>query len=192
MHVRMWFLGAAAALAVSCGGGRDEGFLAVEPATPAVSVGETVVLTALPPSDWSGEVEWEVQGLYGGGLLQSRGLRVTYVPPAAAGTYTVNLRATGADGRVHKQAVEVRVLGSAAIEPASARVLPGASVQFRAVLKGVPREAVVWAVTEEGGGEIGPDGRYTAPQRPGTYHVTAAAGQDGATAATAVVTVAPR
>jgi len=192
MHIRIGILAGAALLALGCGGGRDEGFLAVEPATPAVTVGENLVLTALPPADWSGEVEWEVQGLYGGGLLQSRGLRVTYVPPPASGTYTVHLRATGPDGKVHRQSLEVRVLGSASLEPSSARVAPGGIVQFRASFRGVAREGVIWAVTEDGGGEVSSDGRYIAPSRPGTYHVTATSAQDAATTATALVTVAPR
>lgn len=192
MHIRIGILAGVAVLALGCGGGRDEGFLAVEPATPAVAVGENLTLTAQPPPDWSGEVEWEVQGLYGGGLLQSRGLRVTYVPPPASGTYVVHLRAVGPDGKVHRQSVEVKVLGSASLEPSAARVAPGGTVQFKATFKGVAREGIVWAVTEDGGGDVTPEGRYTAPARPGTYHVTATSAQDAATTATAVVTVAPR
>lgn len=179
---------AIALLALACGGGQDPHQLAVEPEAPAVAVGETLVLQARPQGDQGQEADWEVQEQYGGGLLQSQGLRVTYVPPEAAGTYHLILRSPGRDGRMRKQVVEVRVVPSPTIEPASARLQPGSAVTFRVRMRGLARDAATWAV--EGEGEIGPDGRYVAPRRPGIYHVTATSVVDPSAVARATVTVA--
>jgi len=182
-------LSSALLLALACGGGRDGRTVAIEPEAPAVLVGETLALSAHPQADLGGDVEWEVKEAYGGGLLQSQGLRVTYVPPEAAGTYHLVLRGTGRDGRPFKQDVEVRVLPSAQLEPMSPRLQPGQSLQFRVRMKGLPRDAAVWAVEEAAGGDIGPEGRYTAPRKPGVYHVTAASASDPSAYARATVTV---
>lgn len=175
---------AAVALMAACGGGRDPRQLVVEPEVPAVVVGETLVITARAQGDGVADPEWEVQEMYGGGLLQSQGPRVTYVPPEAAGTYHLVVRNRG-----YKQAVEVRVLPCPVLEPLSPRVAPGASLTFRVRMRGLPRDAAVWTVDEAEGGEIGPDGRYTAPRRPGVYHVTATSTADPSTSARATVTV---
>ncbi len=175
---------AAVALMAACGGGRDPRQLVVEPEAPAVVVGETLVITARAQGDGVADPEWEVQEMYGGGLLQSQGPRVTYVPPEAAGTYHLVVRNRG-----YKQAVEVRVLPCPVLEPLSPRVAPGASLTFRVRMRGLPRDAAVWTVDEPEGGEIGPDGRYTAPRRPGVYHVTATSTADPSTSARATVTV---
>ena len=181
---------AAAALALACGGGRDGGPLAIEPDPTTVMVGEHLPIQAHAAEDLGADVAWEVQELYGGGLLQSQGLRVTYVPPEAAGTYHLVVRATGRDGRVRKQVVEVRVLPSPSLEPASPRLQPGFSILFRARMRGLSRDTVTWSVAEADGGEITPEGRYTAPARPGLYHVTATSTVDPAASALATVTVA--
>jgi hypothetical protein len=57
-------------------------------------------------------------------------------------------------------------------------------------MRGLPRDAAVWAVDEPDGGEITADGRYTAPRKPGIYHVTATSAAEPGAAATATVTVA--
>lgn len=175
---------AAVALLAGCGGGRDPRQLVVEPEAPAVIVGETLVLSARAQGDAAADPEWEVQEMYGGGLLNSQGPRVTYVPPEAAGTYHLVLRTPG-----HKQTVEVRVLPSPVLEPHSPRIPPGSSVTFRVRMRGLPRDAAVWTVEEAEGGEITADGRYTAPRRPGVYHVTATSAADPSASARATVTV---
>lgn len=173
-----------AALAVACGGGRDSNALVVEPESPTVVVGETLVLTARAPGDAAADPDWEVQEMYGGGLLRSQGPRVTYVPPEAAGTYHLVLRTPG-----HKQVVEVRVLPSPVLEPLAPRLQPGSSMTFRVRMRGLPRDAALWTVDEPDGGEITADGRYTAPRRPGVYHVTATSASDPSAVARATVTV---
>lgn len=186
---KVWVV-AGAALALACGGGHDQGLVAVDPDSPAVLVGETLALTAAPQYGQGSELTWEVQEAYGGGLLQSQGQRVTYVPPEAAGTYHLIVEAPGRSGRMQKQVVEVRVLPNPVIDLASARVQPGFTLAYRVRMKGLPRDTATWAVEEPEGGEITQDGRYTAPRRPGVYHITATSTVDPSAVARATVTVA--
>lgn len=173
--------------ALACGGGRYDQPLRVRPEAPSVRVGDTLVLTA--GDDEGGEVDWEVQEAYGGGLLQSHGPRITYVPPEAAGAYHLVLRTQAPGGHGHKQVVEIRVLPDPVLEPAAPHVPPAGSVQFRARMKGLARDAATWAVEEADGGEITQDGHYTAPRRPGVYHVIATATGDPTASARTPVTV---
>jgi hypothetical protein len=161
----------------------------VDPEPRTVSVGDQLTLTARPAAELAGDLEWQVQEPYGGGLRNSVGASTVYYAPQTAGTYHLELRADRADGRHIKQLVEIQVLPVLAVEPASATVAAGGSVGFSASLKGLPRGTVAWAVEESGGGEISEDGRYQAPGKPGTYHVTATATVDPQTVCRATVTV---
>jgi hypothetical protein len=184
-----WLTGLALLTVLDCGGGADHATFAVEPESPVVAAGEQVQLTARPIVDLGGDLEWEVQERYGGGLLHSQGPAVTYVAPDVAGTYHLILRAPRKDGRPLKQILAVQVVGSFTLEPGSARVAPGGGVTFTARLKGLPKGAVRWGVQEPGGGEITEEGRYTAPSRHGTYHVTAVFAADPSVYSQATVTV---
>jgi len=176
-------------LTLACGGGRELQTMAIEPDPPTVMVGENLVITARPQVEAAGDVDWEVEERYGGGLLQSQGLRVTYVPPEAAGTYHLILRTQGRSGRLQQQEVAVRVLPSPTVDPGLARLAPGGSLQFRVRMRGLTRDSATWAVEEADGGEITPDGHYTAPRRPGLYHLVATSTLDPAVCARATVTV---
>lgn len=59
-----------------------------------------------------------------------------------------------------------------ALDPPVSAVAPGETVAFAATVSGSD-EPVVWEVVEPGGGAIDERGRYTAPAREGTFHVTA-------------------
>jgi hypothetical protein len=174
---------------LACGGGADHATFAVEPETPVVAAGEQVQLTARTTVDLGGELEWEVQERYGGGLLHSQGPAVTYVAPDVAGLYHLILRAPRRDGRPLKQVLAIQVVGAFTLEPGHPRVAPGGVVAFTARLKGLPRGAVRWGIQEPGGGEISEEGRYTAPARPGIYHVTALYAADPSVYSQATVTV---
>jgi hypothetical protein len=176
-------------LALGCGAGPDSAPFTVEPEVPAVAVGDQLVLLARPNVDLSGDLEWEVQELYGGGLLNSQGPTITYLAPEAAGTYHLLLRAPRRDGRNLKQTIEVRVLATPSLEPGNPRVAPGGAVQFTAHMKGLPRNTARWSVEEGNGGEIGEDGRYLAPARTGTYHVLAVSTLDPTVSARGTVVV---
>lgn len=180
------------ALAVSfllgCGGATPPSF-SVAPESRTVVVGDHLPMTATANVDLTGELEWEVEEVYGGGLRNSVGAHTVYFAPEAAGTYHVVLRATRADGHKLKQAVEIRVLPLFTVDPPSAQVAPGGTVVFSTAVRGLGRGAVKWSVDEPGGGEISEDGRYQAPAKAGTYHVSAVSSVDPQVSARATVVV---
>ena len=176
-------------LLLGCGGGAGPASLDVAPEPRTVLVGDPLTLTASSGTDLASELEWEVEEPFGGGLRNSQGMSTVYFAPEAAGTFHLVLRATLVDGRKLKQTVEIRVLPIIRVEPASAQVAQGGAVTFTAPLKGLPRQMLKWSVEETDGGEIDQDGRYLAPSRPGTYHVTAASASDPLASARATVTV---
>jgi hypothetical protein len=182
--------GPAVLLLLHCGGGAASSGFTVEPEPRTVLVGEQLALSARPAADLAGDLEWQVQEPYGGGLRNSVGEATVYFAPPAAGTYHLILRGDRTDGRRMKETVEVRVLPVPSLEPTSPQVPPGGSVTFTATMKGLPRNTVNWAIEEPNGGEIAEDGRYQAPTRPGSYHVTATSTFDPQAIARATVVVA--
>ena len=65
------------------------------------------------------------------------------------------------------------------LTPMSASTAPGGVIAFSASMNypaGMRplRQPVKWAVAEKDGGEVTMNGRYTAPAKPGTYHVSVA------------------
>src|SRR5581483_8076011 len=75
------------------------------------------------------------------------------------------------------------------IFPEDPAVTTGNKQTFKAEVTGLS-PAVSWEVQEgSNGGSITPDGTYTAPPTPGTYHITAISQDDPANAATVEVTV---
>ena len=175
--------------ALACGGGASTGSFLVDPSDPVVSAGDQIVIVAQPATDLGGDLDWEVEEAYGGGLLRTHGPRVTYVAPEAAGLYHLVIRSTRPNGQALKQTVTVQVVGSSSIDPPHARLAPGAGADFTSRLRGLGSAAVRWSVLESGGGSITENGHYTAPSRPGTYHVTATAMADATVTAQATVTV---
>jgi hypothetical protein len=174
---------------LACGGGADSSSVAVDPEPRLVAVGDQLPLTAHPGVDLAGDLEWEVQEPYGGGLRNSVGESTVYFAPPAAGTYHLVLRAVRADGRRLRQEVAVQVLPIPSLEPAEVQVPPAGTVAFKAAMKGLPRNTVTWAVEEAEGGEITSDGQYQAPSKRGTYHVTATSTLDPGASARATVVV---
>ena len=183
------FLSLTLLLTLACGGGSDSTPFVVEPQTPVVSAGERLQIAAQPTVDLGGEVEWEVQELYGGGLLKTQGPTVTYVAPDAAGTYHLTLRSHKLDGHSLKQTVTVQVVATSAIDPAHARVAPGAGIDFTVRMKGLTNGAMRWSIREPDGGTITETGHYTAPGRAGTFHLKATSVEDPSLTAQATVNV---
>jgi len=163
---------AALALLMGCASGSDGGF-AVEPSEPVVRVGEQLALVAQPQEDGIRELEWEVQEIYGGGFTHSRGLRVTYVAPSTAGKFHLVLHSVRSNGAVVRNIQEIRVIPVMTLVPAASHVSPSGSQVFAVKIKGLSNASVTWSVEEANGGSIQSDGRYTAPQHAGTYHVLA-------------------
>jgi len=173
---------------LACGGASAPSF-SVAPEPRTVVVGDQLALSASPNADLAGDLEWEVEEPFGGGLRNSVGQSTVYFAPEAAGTYHLMLRATRADGRKLKQSVEVRVLPIVTLAPASALVGQGGAVNFSISIKGLGRNTVKWSVDEPDGGEIDQDGRYLPPPKAGTYHVSAVSILDPQVSARATVVV---
>lgn len=165
-------------LLVGCSSGGSQDGFSVEPAEPTVHVGEQLVLLAQPQEDMAREPEWDVQETFGGGFTQSKGLRATYVAPAMAGKYHVVIRSVRANGTQVRTVQEIHVLPVMAIQPATARVAPGATLPLSLKLKGLQPSAVQWSLEESGAGTLQQDGLYTAPDHAGTYHVVVTSTQD--------------
>lgn len=175
-------------LVLHCGGGSSGSNFNVEPEPRTLTVGDRMVLSARPAEPLDGEVQWELEDPYGGGLRNSQGESTLYYAPEKAGIYHLTLRANRADGRQMKQTVIIQVLPVPTVAPSSAQVPPGGTVAFSANMKGLARNTVTWSV-EADGGAIDPEGVYQAPSRPGTYHVTATSTLDPSVSAQASVVV---
>lgn len=187
--LRLTLLTALALMTLGCSSGDPNEGLALNPALPVARVGESLTIATQALEELATEPEWEIQEFHGGGFTQSRGFTITYVAPPAAGTYHLVARATRPDGSRLKQIVEVKVLADPRIEPPTANLVPGASRAFAARMCGLPRATVTWTVEEPEGGTISPEGQYTAPSQPGTYHIIATSTVDPTVSATATVRV---
>ncbi|MCC6809661.1 MAG: hypothetical protein IT381_19685 [Deltaproteobacteria bacterium] len=75
------------------------------------------------------------------------------------------------------------------ISPASATLSTGRVLNFLASVRDDTGGGVAWSVLEANGGTIQSDGRYSAPQGPGDFHVVATSVNDPSRTATAVVRV---
>lgn len=174
---------------LGCTSGSADRGIAVDPPMPAVRVGEQMVLSAEPLEDLAHPPEWEVQEPSGGGFLNSRGMRTTYVAPVSAGRYTLVLRSTRPDGSKIKSTQVIRVLPLLQIEPSQVRLAPRGTADFNVRIKGLPKSTVTWSIEESEGGSISSDGTYTAPGHSGLYHVVATSTLDSDAVAIATVHV---
>jgi hypothetical protein len=75
------------------------------------------------------------------------------------------------------------------VAPEVAAVDAGKTQLFVATVSGIANQAVVWSVTEAGGGAVTAAGIYTAPAASGTYHVVATSQVDRTRQGTATVYV---
>src|SRR5438105_646673 len=183
MRTRTW---AVAALVVSaCGGKTEKNSRSVLPPPPEVGisvtpqsvsllVGASQKFTATVTGTADTSVAWSLAEGTAGGAISSDG---AYTTPAVAGTYHV-VATAGADQTKSASATVVvspAPVASIAIDPAAADLTPGATLQLRATVSGVPDTAVLWSVREgDAGGSVDDRGLYTAPQAAGLYHVVAA------------------
>lgn len=106
-----------------------------------------------------------------GTILPAGPGRLTYMAPATAGTYQVQVDA--GDQRAQAQITVIPPV-AVTLAPAQAVLAAGTSIQFTAQVQGDPQQAVAWAVAEgAAGGVLSSTGLYAAPAAPGTYHVIA-------------------
>lgn len=158
---------------MACSSGVKEAPFVIEPAPVILRVGERAILSARPQDPVLEEPQWDIQDMDGGTLVKSKGTTVTYAAPAQAGKYRIVVSAPKADGQRARQVVDIEVIPAVQVEPGAPTLAQGATLTFQAKVKGVPQSKITWSLEEEEGGRITPEGLYTAPSRPGTYHVVA-------------------
>jgi len=170
-------------------GSSSQDVLYIDAPTSIVKVGERIPLTAQATEVLAAPPEWDVQELQGGSLMRTTGVQVTYLAPPYAGTYHIIARATRTNGQKVKAVQTIIVQPQIAIEPASVRLMGGGTHAFNVTVKGVEPPKILWSVDESDGGSITSAGVYTAPLKPGYYHVTATAQTEWQPSATATVRV---
>ncbi|TAK06245.1 MAG: hypothetical protein EPO39_09415, partial [Candidatus Manganitrophaceae bacterium] len=136
-------------------------------------------------------VRWDLQEGEAGGSIAPDG---NYTAPAAPGVYhivAVNLADPSDHATAEVEVVKSPVV-SVAVEPAVLTLPPEGSRLFTATVSSSDQTAVTWSVVEgEIGGSVDPQGHYTAPATPGTYHVVATSAADPTKQAEATVRVLP-
>ncbi|GMT96846.1 hypothetical protein KH5H1_09650 [Corallococcus caeni] len=171
----------------------DSGPVTVTPKTVTVKAGEKTTLNASVKDAKDPRVLWSVEGGDSHGTISSSGV---YTAPAEAGTYTVV--ATNAVDTSKKDTATVKVEAVQAptvivkVTPEAVTIGQGTATDLTAEVSGSSITAVQWAV--EGGdenGTVSSAGRYTAPNRAGTFTVTATSVADPTKKASASVTVEP-
>jgi len=167
--------------------------LTVDPSPVSLEPGEALAFAATGHEALAGRPEtlaWSVQES-GGGTVDATG---NYMTPETEGTFHVVAASTADARKKATVTVQVRRRGiRVRITPSVATLSTGDSTTFTALVRGTRSRqstAVKWSVPEgASGGTIDTSGRYTAPDAPGTYHVTAVSVADASKKATATVTV---
>jgi hypothetical protein len=173
---------------IACGYSSQE-VLYIDAPSFTINVGERISLTAQATELLTAPPEWEVQELDGGTIMQFKGQQVTYMAPPHAGRYHVIARASMANGQKVKATQVIVVQPQITIEPASLRAAPGGTYSFNVKVKGIELPKIQWSVEESDGGSISASGLYTAPTKPGFYHIVATAQTEWQSVATATVRV---
>ena len=118
-----------------------------------------------------------------GGSISETGL---FTAPSTGGTYEVTATSRAAPQR--KAVAKVTAIAvNVTVSPANTTMFTGGKRQFTAQVTGHPNTAVNWSSPT--GGSVDASGLYTAPETPGTYHVTAQSQANPASTGTAGVTV---
>ena len=102
-------------------------------------------------------------------------------PAAVAAFISLSAACTGGSG-----GPEITVT----VSPATTSLAVGQAQQFTATVSGIAAQRVIWSVQEgSAGGTISANGLYTAPMRPGDFHVVAASAANVTKTGTASVLV---
>ncbi|NOK15615.1 Ig-like domain-containing protein [Corallococcus carmarthensis] len=171
----------------------DSGPVTVTPKTVTVKAGEKSTFSASVKDAKDPRVLWSVEGGDSRGTISSSGV---YTAPAEAGTYTVV--ATNAVDTSKKDTATVKVEAVQTptvivkVTPEVATIGQGTVTDLTAEVSGSSITAVQWSV--EGGdanGYVSSTGRYTAPDKSGTFTVTATSVADPTKKGSASITVEP-
>ncbi|QSQ22165.1 hypothetical protein JY651_44735 [Pyxidicoccus parkwayensis] len=163
----------------------------VTPKTATVAVDGSVSLSASVTGTSNTQVLWTVQGGDANGYVSTTGV---YRAPSQAGTYTVTATSVADASKSDSATITVNpvVVPTVAVSvtPKTATVEQGAVVNLSASVTGTSVVAVTWAVAGgSANGTVTSSGVYTAPNKPGTYTVTATSVADASKSDSATITV---
>ncbi|MBU8898586.1 hypothetical protein DRW03_07750 [Corallococcus sp. H22C18031201] len=171
----------------------DSGPVTVTPKNVTVKAGAKTTFSASVKDAKDPRVLWSVEGGDSHGTISSAGI---YTAPAAAGTYTVVATNAVDTSKQDSATVKVEAVQTPTVivkvTPEVATIGQGTVANLTAEVSGSSITAVQWAV--EGGDENGivsSTGRYTAPNKAGTFTVTATSVADPTKKASAAITVEP-
>lgn len=161
--------------------------VSVSPSATSLQAGDTQRFSASVVNSANLAVIWIVEEGNEGGDIDNAGF---YKAPSKAGTYHV-VATSVADLTISASAtVTVTAPVIVSVSPSTASVKTGETILFTADAVNTDDKAVIWSVQEgNAGGVIDGSGRYTAPDAPGTYHVTAKSAADQSRTATATIQV---
>lgn len=171
----------------------DSGPVTVTPKAVTVKAGEKTTFSASVKGSKAPRILWSVEGGDSHGTISSSGI---YIAPSVAGTYTVV--ATNAVDTSEKDSATVKVEAVQTptvivkVTPEVVTIGQGTATDLTAEVSGSSITAVQWSV--EGGdanGIVSSTGRYTAPDKAGTFTVTATSVADPTKKGSASVTVEP-
>ncbi|MFL5353252.1 hypothetical protein [Archangium sp.] len=130
-------------------------------------------------------VNWSVEGGDDHGTITNAGV---YTAPTSGGTFTVV--ATSVADPAKKATAQVTVSQVAVKVSATDTTLDqGATTALSVEVTGAPSPDVMWTVAGLENGEVSPDGVYTAPDKKGTFTVTATSVTDPTKRASVELTV---
>ena len=163
--------------------------VSISPNTAFLDLGASATFSATVTGATDTSVTWSVQQGAAGGTITSGGV---YTAPSTEGTYTVVATSVADPTKSASATVNVVKVETVTVKvsPTTATLDQGASTTFTAGVLGTKTTAVTWSV--DGGstnGSITSGGVYTAPNKAGTYTVTATSVADSTKSASASVTV---
>ncbi len=159
----------------------------VAPASTLIGLGATVDFTATVTGAADTRVTWSVKEA-GGGTITAAG---RYTAPASIGSFTVVATSVEDPGATASASVTVLNKVAVSVSPLTKTIEIFEDVQLTATVVNATNTDVTWSVDEVNGGTVDATGRYSAPSKVGTYHVTATSVEDPTAQAKATFTVIP-
>ena len=171
-----------------------------------VSPGETVELQVTVEEALDPGLRWTLSPgaswIYGPELIGENIWRAVILTPdlpelfpvRTTFTSTASGGARSAAGAPERSATQVINLGAILVEPPTALLEPGDTINFQAIVLGLANKEVTWSAARPDGTpvDIGTDGQFVAPASMGDYIITATSVADPLIKGFAVVTVAGR
>lgn len=174
---------------VACGGGGGiEGPVTITLSPPTVEVpirGQQLFFASVGGTS-NQAVTWTIQEGSAGGTMTDN----IYTAPDTAGTYHVIATSVADPTKSATATVNVVERPAVSLNRSTALTVTEGTLEFTATVTGTLNTEVDWSIEEgSAGGEITPDGVYTAPSTEGVYHVVATSRADNTKKATATVEV---